>query len=108
MKVRRAQWKVLSCNHQPDRITGDHIKTKTFTKIMKQTAITPKKQKQQLMQPSARQDNRRSYQDEDLYEDYETDSYYSEETETATDENSVDSEDPVGLENVPLTSQGVD
>jgi len=61
-----------------------------------------------IMQPSARQDNRRSYQDEDLYEDYETDSYYSEETETATDDNSVDSEDPVGLENVPLTSQGVD
>jgi len=61
-----------------------------------------------IMQPSARQVNRRSYQDEDLYDDYETDSYYSEETETATDDNSVDSEDPVGLENVPLTSQGVD
>ena len=61
-----------------------------------------------IMQPSARQLNRRSYQDEDLYEDDETDSYYSEETETASDESSVDNEDPVGLENVPLTSQGVD
>merc|ERR1711922_99929 len=61
-----------------------------------------------IMQPSARQLNRRSYQDEDLYEDDETDSYYSEETETASDEYSVDNEDPVGLENVPLTSQGVD
>jgi len=61
-----------------------------------------------IMQPSARQDTRRCYQDEDLYEDDETDSFYSEETETASDDYSVGNEDPVGLENVPLTSQGVD